>query len=166
MIHIFNVLPQKKEPIVTPKHDICRKLPGCDSEFARKDFHWDKHTLQVTWSIVSNKTDGYNELNIQLWDRIFRGIDRRVNEDVDDEENIVVRVVGLGGDASLLACLLESRNMYLSRLDDLGYSSESKELAVQWTKIYVPLFVQKPNLNRRPDDTREFKRSFVRWACL
>lgn len=171
MIHVFNILPgDNPERFIEcpPARDICRSLPGCKTEFASNDYRWDKHTLQVEWNIVSLKKEPELESNVDLWHRIFTGIDKRVNEDFDDEENVIVRIVATRGRVSTLAAIVESRNKWLSKLDELQYTEESKELARKWSTIYVPLFREKPIFDdeRRPGDTRKSRSIFVRWAEL
>lgn len=117
---------------------------------------------------MSLKKDPELESNVHLWHRIFTGIDKRVNNDFDSEDDIIVRIVATHGRTTSLAAIIESRNKWLSKLDELQYTEESKELAKKWSTIYVPLFREKliSDDERRSGDTRKYRMVFVRWAEL
>ena len=170
MIHIFELTPMQGKKQPRPYQDFVRFLPNCDPGTRWEDPNWVKETLKVQWALGSDPSeeDSLNA-NVETWKKIFKGIDTRVNDDMDEDDEIHVYSTVSTKNAPLLASIIEARNAWLQGLVNDGASQETIDRAMSFGKIWVPIFERidysEEEMEDRGDD-RKFRWYFRRWVSL
>ena len=152
MIHIFDLTPEDTQ--IEPSRDRYRFLEGCEiGPDGLPNFM--KYPLNgVSWRMVDSRdTLAIADHNSDIWDKIFKGVEKRVNDDIDGDDPIVYCIVNTP-DRSLLATIIEGRNRFLEFAES-EMSNASLETAKKYTKIWVPITIKK--FNKR--EQRE------KWIC-
>jgi len=169
MIHIFELTPNpttSDKDNYNPARDICRKLPKCDPGTKWDKPNWEKEQLQVQWQYGKyyQMAEAVGE-NVELWNKIYKAIEKRVNADMDDPQDIAVYCTALTGRTSLLACVVEARNAWLQSLVEQGVSQDTLDLACKYSRVWIPIWEQKPlkdgPLSRKG---KTYTLSFCRWT--
>lgn len=168
MIHIFELTPSAGRPNPPPYLDWCRFLPKCDPGSKYVDANFTKETLKAEWAMGE---DNFDETalaqNVETWRKIFKAIEKRVNDDMDDAEEIDVYTTVSTKNACLMACVVEARNVWLDSLVKDCVSQETLDTACRYSQIHVPVFTREriDDDERRPrDGDRTHKWIFRRWV--
>ena len=173
MIHIFDLTPDphRKQPYI-PRFDVCRFLPGCDSGDRFTEPNWNKEFLNVQWDLGDDRDDSLVaaviEKNVGIWRKIFEAIERRVNNDMDEKDEISVYCVVSARSSTWLACILEARNIFLERLVEDKVSQETLDAAATYCRVYTPLYEQQifSREERETNNGMKYKLHFKRWVEL
>lgn len=168
MIHVFELTPEPQAREIEPNKDIIRFLPGCDSGGRYGVCNWFKYPLGATWTLdTSSELD--RKQNVEIWRRIFKGIDKRVTDDTDGDDDIDVFCIVKTKAPGMLATIVAARNDYLRQLLADKVSQEEFDVAYKYTKIWVPVYEQimlSEEEQDRDRKGRKFRWNFICWTQI
>ena len=170
MVHIFELTPSAAElsgaPHANGKRDIRNHLPKCCPDRDYNQCNWEAEPLRVPWEYGRYyDTAQSTEYNVNLWNQIYKAIEKRVNADMDEPEDITVYCTAGTSRASLLACLVESRNAWLQSLVEQEVTQETMDTACKYSRIWVPIWEQIPlKPGKLSKSGKPYTLAFRRWT--